>query len=355
MNTLRTFFVLDGVVQRVRVAVTVAVIAALAAVGVVAWNKTHGLPSDAAFKFGGTVVTTSDLDQRIKVLGALYGVQQPTDSAKVDKFRRAAAQADAMTLILDKAATSAGIVISDKSARDTLTQMLGSQLGSDPQQSFDAILTKFGVSENDVLVEIKRQQAIALLFRQETKSASGVPSSSDVATYFQQHTSDFSVPAKRHLLNIVVKTRADAATVVRAARVDQFSALARRYSLDDSTRSKGGNLGTVSATQLAGAYAKAAFAARIGSVFGPIKTSHGWNVGKVVSGTAGRAASLATSRAQVIANMRSERALDAWRSWLTAQVTAAHITYADAYRPADPNALPAIAGVPTASTGGTGQ
>lgn len=353
MNALREWFVVDGVLQRARVAITVAVVIALAAAGAVAWRKTHDLPSDAAFKYGGTVVTIHDLDQRIHALGALYGVKQPTDASKVDAFRRAAAQADAMTMVLDKAAADDGIVISDKSARDTLTQMLGTQLGGSPQKSFDALLTKFGVSEDDVLLEIKRQQEIALLFRKVTKDASAVPSAADVTSYFQQHKADFAVPPRRHLLNIVVATRAQAVRLLALARTSDFASLARRYSLDDSTRSKGGDLGTVTRAQLAGAYAKAAFAARPGQVFGPVRTSHGWNVGEVLGTTPGRRVTLAKVRSQVITNMRSERALDAWRSWLSQQIADAHITYADDYRPTDPTALPSMAGIPTSS--GAGQ
>ena len=351
MNAIRGLFVVDGALQRARVAVAVVVAALVAAGAVLAWNKTHGLPSDAAFKYGDTVVTTTALDQRIHVLGALYGVKQPSGSAKLATFRKAAAQADAMTLILDRAAAKEGIVISDKSARDTLTQMMGSQLGDDPQKSFDALLTQFGVSEDDVLQEVKRQQAVALLFRKVTKSASGVPGSADVASYFKEHRADFAVPPRRHLLNIVVKTRADTVKVAKAAKGADFAALARRYSLDDSTRAEGGDLGTVSADQLDDAYAKAAFAAGDGAVFGPVQTSHGWNVGKVVGVVPGRAVTLAKVRSQVVTNMRSERALDTWRSWLSKQVADADIQYADDYRPKDPKALPSMAGLPSGAAG----
>lgn len=354
-SRFRGFFVVEGVLQRVRVASVAVVVVALVAGGFLAWRKTHELPSDAAFKYGDTVVSIKKLDQRIHVLGALYGVRQPTDSDKQDKFRRSAAQAYAMTLILDKAASDDGVVISDKSARDTLEQMLASELGDNPQRSFDALLTKYGVDEGDVLLEIKRQQAIATLFRKVTRDASAKPSSAAVASYFKQHATDFGVPARRHLLNIVVKTRADAATVLKATRTEDFRALARKYSLDDSTRSRGGDLGNVSKDQLADAYAKAAFSAHPGSAFGPVRTAHGWNVGIVVSSTAARPAVLAKVRSRVSANLRSERALDAWRKWLADKVADAHIQYADDYRPADPDALPAIQGLPTTAAGGAAQ
>lgn len=58
-------------------------------------------------------------------------------------------------------------------------------------------------------------------------------------------------PEQRHLRNIVVKTQAQAADVLRQAKAGaSFSSLAAKYSLDNSTRSKGGDIGTVTASQL---------------------------------------------------------------------------------------------------------
>lgn len=337
--------------RRQRIIAAVVVVALLGAAGFFAWHRSQALPDDAAFKYGDTVVTTAALNERVDVLGALYGVQKPTDAAQLDTFQRAAAQANAMTLILDDAAADAGIVISDKAARDTLSKMLSQQLAGDPQQAYDALLTKYGVSDADVLLEVKRQQSIALLFRQVTKDVTGAPSDADVTAYFEQHKAEFATPPRRHLLNIVVGSRADARRIARIADASNFKSLARQHSLDDSTRESGGDLGSVAVADLDDAYAKAAFAAARNSVFGPVKTSYGWNVGLVLGATKGRPANLAKIRSTVVANMQSERALTAWRDWLGQRIKDAGVRYADAYRPSDPDAVPAIQGVPGQGSG----
>lgn len=331
------------------VLVLLIVVGAVTTLTVAPWSKSNDLPKDAAFSYRGSVVTVADLQARVHVLGALYGVAEPTGKAAQAKFWRAAAQADAMSLILEHAAATDGIVITQKEANSVLQQMITTQLtGSNAQAAFDAILKKFGVTQADVLLEVKRQQQIGQLFQRVTRSASATPSAADLDAYFQAHASDFGVPQRRHILNIVVASQSEADAIVQAAKKTAFGTLANRYSLDGSTRLKGGDLGTVAASTLDSVYAKAAFAATPGTVFGPVHTTYGWNVGKVVAVVPARPAVFASVRSQVLSALQSSRALAAWRAWLTKQVASAGVRYAAAYRPADPTSLPAI-NLPTGS------
>jgi peptidyl-prolyl cis-trans isomerase C len=338
-------------VRRRRLAVSAAVVVLLAVaatVTVLAWphdDGGDGLPQNAAFSYRGTVVTVTALQQRMHLLGALYGVEEPKGSAAQDKYWRAAAQADAMSLILDQAAAAEGVVVTTSKAEQLLQQMASSQLSSSstsPSASLNALLKKFGVTKAQVLEEVKRQEEIALLFQKVTQKASATPSDADLRTYFRTHASDFAVAQKRHLLNIVVAKQSQAKALIAAARSTGFEQLARRYSLDDATRSKGGNLGTVAASALDAAYAKAAFAAPVGGVFGPVKTQYGWNVGKVVSVVAGHSVTFASVRKAVVYALQSNRAMAAWQTWLRAQIAQAGVHYASTYRPADPLQLPAV-------------
>lgn len=334
----------DGRITPRRLVVALVVLALVATGCWFGWQRLTALPDNAAFSYDGEVETISELDARIHTLGALYGVQRPTDPEKEADFRRAAAQADALSLILDKAAASEGIVIADKKARDTLQKMIRTQLGSD--QAFDALLTQYGVGEDDILLEVKRQQAIALLFQKVTKSATATPSDADVEAYFARHTKTFAVPEKRHVANVVVASKGAGTKLLAQARTTDFASLARAHSLDDATRAKGGDLGTVTAADLDDAYAAAAFEAPEGGLFGPVQTVHGWNIGKVIDVQPGRAVNLAKVKPTVIATMRSERALAAWRSWLSEKVREADVRYADAYEPDDPDAIPDLKGLP---------
>jgi parvulin-like peptidyl-prolyl isomerase len=327
---------------RGRAAVAALVVLLGVAAAVIAVTQSRGLPDDAAFEYDGEVVTTADLDDRVEVLGALYGIKEPEAGKDKDTFRRDTAKAVAVSMILEDAAADEDIVISDKSARDTLAKMVDGQMGADPQRAFTEMLSRFGVTEDSVLQEVKRQQALALLFQKLTAEAVEDVTPTDVRAFYGKDPGRFGTPERRQLRNIVVATRAEADAVLAQVRSGtDFAAAARQSSLDDATREQGGAVGEVGAGELEEAYAEAAFAAGAGELFGPVQTRHGWNVGQVLKVLPAAAATFAAVEDQVTDELRSERALKAWREWLADRIRDADVEYAAAYRPAHPDEPPA--------------
>lgn len=142
---------------------------------------------------------------------------------------------------------------------------------------------------------------------------------------------------ERRLRNIVVADQQEATRVATLARAGQsFSGLVKRYSLDESTRAEDGDLGFVTRAMLEPAYATAAFKAARGAVFGPLKSSHGWNVGQVVDVRAARQLTFQGARATVRSLVVGQAAVSAWRDWLGERLEAANIQYSDDYRPDNP-------------------
>jgi peptidyl-prolyl cis-trans isomerase C len=326
------------------------VVAAAVAVLVVAGGsllvhqRLTALPDDAVLRYDDQVVTQADLKEHVDTLNALYGISKPEDGDALDAFNRDVAKSVAVSLILDRAAKDEDIVISEKSARDTLASMVESQLGADPQKAFQDLLTEFGVSEDDILQEIRRQQAIARLFKAVTQDTVDAVTPADAKSLYDEDPSAFQVPEKRRIANIVVATRAEAQRLLVSARKGTpFASLARTRSLDDATRDKGGLLGTVGAADLEETYAATAFAAREGAAFGPVQTAYGWNVGVVTAIVPARQQPYDAVAAEALDAVRSQRAMDEWRSWLAERIKDADVEYADAYLPAHPDEPPAEA------------
>jgi peptidyl-prolyl cis-trans isomerase C len=305
------------------------------------WLQAGKLPAGVALRVGGQDVTVSALRSEANQLHALYGVNQPTDKSTVDGFWRSMAQADALRIVLDNVATARGVVISDKSAQDVVTRFVAQQYGSGPdaQTKFFAALGNAGTSEHDVLGELKHMLAINQLYNQVT--AGTTVSEQDVTTAFGQRRGQLGTPERRDIRNIVVSTQDEANSVV--AQLNQgaaFTSLAQQASLDDSTRSNGGDIGQVAAAQLDPGYAKTAFAAPQGGIFGPVHTQYGWNVGEIVSITAPVPATFSAVHDQLKQELIAEAAMRKWTAWLSQQIKAANVRYADQYRPADPDAVP---------------
>lgn len=316
-------------------AVVLLVVIAAGAVTRVELARAQALPANAALKVGDVVVTKQDLQHRIELLGALYGVQQPQGGSQADRFRRDAAKSIAVSMILVDEARKHGIVIADKVAQDDLNTLVQEEF---PQgrDAFVQALSAKGASEQDVLTELKRQIAGSRLFNELTKNVPPV-TNADVSAAIARRDPLTLSPEKRHVRNIVVATEEQASKLLARARAGaDFAALAKSSSLDQSTSGNGGDLGTVSADQLDGVYAKPAFAAAQGAYFGPVKTRFGWNVGQVLTVQSARQ----LPADQIKTALANQRKLTSWRASLARIIKAAHVRYAAAYRPADPDAPP---------------
>lgn len=335
--------------RRVVAAVLALALVAAAVVGGFVWFGGNDLPGNAVFRYHGKVFTQADLNRRIEVLSALYGLEKPTDPTKIDGFNRDAAKSMAVGMVLSDAAASQGIVISDKQARDQLTKLISSQL-TGSQQDFTSFLAQNGLQESEVLDEIRLQMLTSDLAEKITANVPAVTEAM-ISTAYNTHRSAMASPEQRHLLNVVVSSQADANRVLAEAKSGTpFAQLAATWSLDASTKSKGGDLGTLTASQLDSTYAAAAFAAKDGGVFGPVQTQYGWNVGKVAGVVAPQPLTLAQMHDSLKVALVDKEQLDVWSAYMTSLLKAANVEYAAAYRPADPTTLPTDLATPATET-----
>lgn len=312
---------------------------AVGAGGQIAVAEITALPADAAFRIHGTVTTEQQLADRVRALEALYGVQRPDDPAAIDRFNRDSAKAVAVSEVLDSAAQGEGIVIPDKAAQDQLDKLITDTYPAG-RADFITRLGQLGLSEPDVLAEIRRQLTNSRLFDQVTHDVPAV-TDADVAQAYDARRSEMVDPEKRHVRNIVVASEAEARQAMdRLKAGEDFAAVARSVSLDGSTKDNSGDLGTAVRTQLDPAYGDAAFRAAPNSVFGPVQTQNGWNVGQVLEVTPAVPLSLDQERDPLRQKLDGERKLARWNSWVGDRIREAQVEYAAKYRPADPDAPP---------------
>jgi peptidyl-prolyl cis-trans isomerase C len=297
------------------------------------------LPDNAAFRLYDHVVTKADLKQRQTVLKALYGIEEPADPRAKDLYQRQSAQAVALSMVLDHAATQQGVVIEDKTARTLLQQMVQDRF-PDGINGFVHTLAEVGASQQDVIDEIKRQQATRKLFEKvvSTSGASAPVSEADAKAFYDQHTEKFIRPEARHIRNIVVDSQDDANDVAQQARAGgDFVALAKQYTLDDGSRDTGGDLGFVTRDQVEAPFAQAAFSTPVNATFGPIQAKHGWNVGQVLEIRPSAQVPFEQVKDQLRSQLQAQHQINAWRAWVNEQVADADLTYAKDFEPVNAN------------------
>jgi peptidyl-prolyl cis-trans isomerase C len=330
--------------------------AALVAVGsglVLATSSAEELPPGSVMRVNDRLVTEDQLQSRVASLEALYSVVPPEGGDELDEFRRSAAKSLAVSMIIEDAAADREIIISAKQAEAELAKIISDQLGGDRAQ-FVEYLGTVGLSETQVLDEIERTLATSRLYEDVTKDVPASTSQEARAEY-DGRRDEMRTPERRRLGNIVVESQADANRVVALlGRGSTFEELVDRFSLDRSTRGKGGDLGTRTADELEPTYAGAAFAAAEGSVFGPVQTQYGWNVGRVVSVVPGDPLAFAEVEQTLVQALTAKAQLEAWRDWMRSAIEDADVVYDPTYLPDDPDGLPSDVEEPVpAQSGGT--
>lgn len=302
----------------------------------------NALPADAVFRTSNATMTKQQLQQRVNLMEFVYGLQPPKDPGQMDGFNRSVAKAMAVSDIVDDAARSQGIVVADKAASDQLDKMI-KENGIPDRATFIQQLGARGISEQGVLDEIKRQQANARLFGNVTKSVKPA-TDADAHRYYDQHRKDMVSPEQRDVMNIVVPSPEEAQQAAQQANSGgDFGQIAKQTSIDGSTKDHGGSLGLVQADQLDPAYAKVAFGAPRGAVFGPVHTSQGWNVGKVNDVRPSAPLSFEQVKDPIKTKLDNDAKLGSWNQFLSERIKDADVVYAPEYQPPNPDASPANA------------
>lgn len=94
-----------------------------------------GLPDGVVLRMGKQSVTEKELDQRVRVLRALYGIERPAGGKELSAFNRDAARATALSLILDEAARKQDTLITDRAVDAALDELIATQYAEEGTSS----------------------------------------------------------------------------------------------------------------------------------------------------------------------------------------------------------------------------
>ena len=135
-----------------------------------------------------------------------------------------------------------------------------------------------------------------------------------IEAYYNKNKSRFSTPERRDLR--IVLTKDEGARREQAKKAldsgQSWKAVAKKYSIDQASKSKGGALPGVAKGQQEPAFDKAIFAAKKGKLTGPVKTQFGWYVFEVSKVTPTKQQTLEESKAsikQILASQNQQAAL----------------------------------------------
>jgi len=134
--------------------------------------------------------------------------------------------------------------------------------------AFQTFLTETGQTVDDILYRVR----VNLIYSKLLKAHTTNVSNAEVQSYYNLHKSQFGAPETRDIRIVLAKTQAQAQAAKAAIAGGQsWTAVAKQYSIDPTTKNSGGLLTNVTKGEEDAALNNAAFSAPTGQVLGPIK------------------------------------------------------------------------------------
>jgi foldase protein PrsA len=240
------------------------------------------------------------------------------------------------------------------------------QFDSTKKQSFPKdtdyqnFLKSSGMTEADLLFRVRLDSLSNKLRTQVTKGKDNV-TPAQISAYYNKNKSKFASAEKRDIRLVLTKTKAKAEQARAALKGGQsFKTVAKKFSIDQSSKANGGKLAGVQKGQQEQALDTAIFAAKKGVLTGPVKTQFGYYVFQVSAITPASQQTLAQATPTIkslLASQGQQKALDAFvkdfqKKWKD------RTTCRDGYKISDckngPKPKPATS-TTAAPTGTTGQ
>jgi foldase protein PrsA len=203
------------------------------------------------------------------------------------------------------------IKVADKDVQKQIDQAVKQAFQN--KGDFNKFLQRSGLTEADVFYQQRNQLLQQKLTEKVTKAESKV-TDAQISQYYEKNKSRFATPERRDLRIVLTKDRARAQQAKSALDSGQsWSAVAKRYSVDQASKAQGGKLAGVAKGQQEKALDDAIFKADKGELVGPVKTQFGYYVLAVSKITAAKQQSLEDSKAsikQILTSENQRKALD---------------------------------------------
>jgi foldase protein PrsA len=185
------------------------------------------------------------------------------------------------------------------------------------EKDFQTFLKQSGMTLDDLLLRV-RQNTLTTKLRDKITKGKTTVTAAQISAYYNSHRKQFAQPEKRDLLVVLTKTKDKADQARSAIQSGQsFATVAKKYSIDQASKTQGGKLVGVAKGQSEKAFDNAVFAASKGSLVGPVKTQFGYYVFRVTKVSAASQQSLAQATPTIRNLLSSQRQQKALNTFVT--------------------------------------
>jgi foldase protein PrsA len=202
-----------------------------------------------------------------------------------------------------------GIKVTDAQVQKAFQSAKKAQFPTDA--AFQQFLSQSGQTMQDILFRVRVNQIYQKLLARHQATVSNA----QIQTYYNNHQSQFGTPASRDIRIVRTNKASDANAAKSAlAKGQSWTAVAKKYSVDNATKNRGGLLSGVTQGQQEKALDTAAFSAKLNKLQGPIHGQFGYYVFEVTKIKAATHQSLAAATPlikQILSGQRQTNAQSA--------------------------------------------
>src|SRR4051812_43034079 len=206
---------------------------------------------------------------------------------------------------IQQEADSRGIKTSDKEVRKEFEDQKKQSFPK--EKDYQSFLKTSGQTEADLLFRV-RLDVLSNQVRQKIVEGKGKVTDQEVTNYYNKNKSRFATPETRDLNVVLTEKEADAKKA--KAELDKgksFKEVAKKYSIDEASKSQGGKLPAVAKGQQEKALDQAVFKAEKGKITGPVKTQFGYYVFEVTKIKKASQQTLEESKESIRAQLKSQK------------------------------------------------
>ncbi|MFJ8514205.1 peptidylprolyl isomerase [Lysinibacillus xylanilyticus] len=211
--------------------------------------------------------------------------------------------------IVELEAKKEGVSVSDDAIQEEYEELAESYGG---EESLQEALEANGLTEQSVKDNIRMYQ-----LTKNVIATSIEISDEEVAQYFEDNKDSYGQKEQVVASHILLEDEAAAKDVLAKVKAgEDFSELAKTYSIDSSTNEAGGEIGYISRGQMDEKFEEAAFGLEKGSVSDIVQTSEGYHIIKVTEKVPEEVAVLEDVKDEVYETVLEDRINEEYSSWL---------------------------------------
>lgn len=297
---------------------------------------------------GETPITQERFDEMKSLYEAAgRGPDEHADEDEHKRFEQSIAGYLVMIQVLEQEAASRNISVTDSRVQAEITKI--KQMFQGDEKKFEDALKKQNLN-----LEQLTQQARDRILLDDMKAAVTADvtvSEAEAKAYYQANKAAYVRQEEREVRHILITGAAgggagaagqidwDAAkTVAEKVRADiqngaDFAVMAGKYSVDETSKESGGELGAISRGQLSPAFEESVFSLKKREVSKPVKTQYGYHIIQVTDITSEEQLSYEQVQEVIKTILLEQKRTRVWEEWLAGKEKQLGVTYRSGLKP----------------------